>query len=1042
MSKSASSSAEEPDINYAYFDHEITAVNSARNILDGFGEIIETEDIVTTEMTAFWLREGKDYLRDILLKHYLIKLDRYFQDETFNKVLKIVFPYRLEKAWHWNAAELVFTKSEDGNWSVCGSKYDPYGFKSKLEDDFFTATKEKFQKLFGQEIEETDAPDLTFEAGQFGGIGCGVYAAFILHKLKTNNYDKAEDLERIWDGLKPTEKEQREEDLRLVTTHCSDLLDKFGKINQAGFVSHQLYLPKPTEADSHLEITIKSRPLLDAISAIFNALDLETLNNLLYGKFDTVLENAFNLYDLNKGSKETEELACIFQKIATYISLALEYKEEIDSFNYEFGIITEKILQAKSMKPSNARKNPKLTEKFRHISQNLKAYRKDLDALLKEYNIDDTGMHGENIMHWAIYYKNISLVNALITKNKRLARICDSDKKRTPICWAAERLKQFRSFKTQEITKNLLSIILELLKYSDEEVINSRDLEKKNFLDYFKEFCDEIKKSGISTYSLQIRDINKSVKEKRLPAENPLLTFPDMIVDWRSSLDIELELGNGEKLTLDGDVAHRELRYVESTFRSQLRSGKLEKSESHLAKKEDGSASKAVKGFEAILLNSNTTRKIDKQAISSARRKAIEIAKEDEELRRSMILSLQKEVEEESLAKKFEEACSVSKDAIDRFRNSLSPEKQKVFLQIGSESSKEVELGKHKKDIEDALKHLEKDPKKKDDTELKTANFVPARLTFVVNIAGKNRIIEIPVVFDNNTNIYSVYDLWNSHYTTASNRNSLSEDFLKLRAKTLDFKGDIDIRYKHSEQALIDLLDQPQFAQKTVKKIIFAITNNRNLAKLITTADAAHNRSMLKLLETNEAIRDHYKITLEDIEKVKSLKIEYAILDIHSYRYICRDCSVSLHNWSNPEISKYSFINNLENCLQSLIGNTEKRTRVSSTIKTVVRASTDVEFKQPRKTAAEHSSSKFYVEKDKPLIMRVLSRDSRDDELIDPKTSPGRRITKYSIATSGGKSENKQEYQLAYNKASLDEVNHAVKLIQGAWRSKSGASSK
>lgn len=199
---------------------------------------------------------------------------------------------------------------------------------------------------------------------------------------------------------------------------------------------------------------------------------------------------------------------------------------------------------------------------------------------------------------------------------------------------------------------------------------------------------------------------------------------------------------------------------------------------------------------------------------------------------------------------------------------------------------------------------------------------------------------------------------------------------------------------------------------------------------------------MLKLLETNEPIRDHYKITLEDIEKVKSLKIEYTILDIHSYRYMCRDCSVSLHNWSNPEIHEYSFINNLENYLQSLIGNTETRARTTSTIKAMVRASTDVEFKQTRKTAAEHSPSKFYVAKDKPLITRVLSRDSGDDELLDPKTSPRRRVTKYSIATSGGKTEDKQEYQLAYNKASQDEVDRAVRLIQGSWKARGSTSDK
>jgi hypothetical protein len=1057
--------AKKPNLHYAYFDYEVSAINSARNVRDGFEDVIIADNIVTTEMAPFWLREGVDHLKEALLEPAIKNLRQYFDGtlDAEGKTIKIVFPYRLATAWHWNAAEFVFTKTDDDNWSFRGSKYDPYGLKSDLEDEVCQAVKEKFEEVFEDlEFNQKNYNDLEFNGAQFGGVACGMYAAFMLHKLKTRTFTNQTALNTIWEDLSQTEEQQRQADLDLVGLYKPELLAQFGQIDESGFVSYEKYLPKSSEKTKSAPKSLLSlkkpqkilskeaEDLLDCVVRICAKLNKESLDLLLNGKSDSILGNALNAYDNNK--KVNAGLAKKFERIATYLSISIDKikGEELEIFNQRLIYIAESIYKERLERSRfrDIKAKEQLTKKLEHLAAT-PITSKDLETHLKEYGLYDQGQYGETILHWAVFGGNYKLVDLLIKKDPKLIRHCDSDKKRTPICWAAKNLLKFKSLKEAEVLK-LLNIVELISGYCDEELLNSKDGDGNSFLDYFEQFNILVggKKTKTSAqYLLKIDEIKKSLSDRK-PLETEV-SFADLVVDWRSSLDVDIELDDGSRMILDGDQIHRQLKYVENTFRSQLKSHKLKKSESVTAKKEQSSESKIKQGFDVILGDPKTRTKTHKTSIFDARREVLKKSIKDGSFREAMkqALQLKKEEKEEKLIKMFEEECSTHDATIDKFRESLTPEKRLVFLNMGSESSKKIGLKAHKEAISGAQKLLSASsskvsPSKKEDgdeeddeenSEVKVANFVPAHLTFVVSLGAENRVIKIPVVFDNHTNVYNVYDLWSGHFTTASTRNSLAEESLKLRTKAEDFKGDIDSKYKHSEQALIDLLDNTLFAQKTFKKIILAITGNRKLADLMATPDSSRNRIMIDLLEKNASLRDEFKVSLDGLEKIKSLKISYAVLDIHSYRYMCRDCSISLHHWSNPNEAQYGFINNLDNHIQSSLGGFEKRQRTSSQAKVIVRTSTDKEFKQKPKTADDHVVERVAVEKGKPLTMRVISRDTRDDKDIVPGLNPKRRVSKYSIATSGGKTENKQEYQMAYNQASEGEVKRAVRLIEEGW---------
>lgn len=336
-----------PDIDnsYAYFDYEIKAVNDARNAKNNYkiidGALCEckddelyfcgpNEDTMVVELEPFWLMEGVNHFSKNLFEPLLneIKDDFLNQDLNFKRV-KFLFPYRLKNSWHWNAAELIFSLDEDENWHASGAKYDPYGTKRALEDRIVRDAAKKFSEIF--EITEVvlvdEVEEIKFASGQRGGVGCGMYTAFMLHKLKTQDFFTKEELENpqngIWSGLAASEEQQRAKDLELVANHLPERLEKFGKINEGNFVNSLRYLPSRLfKSDEANELSDQVFQYLRNVVSICQELDVQELKSLFQGDCNQVVGNVLSRFSQVK--KDDDQLAEKLDQIGVYMMLSLE----------------------------------------------------------------------------------------------------------------------------------------------------------------------------------------------------------------------------------------------------------------------------------------------------------------------------------------------------------------------------------------------------------------------------------------------------------------------------------------------------------------------------------------------------------------------------------------------------------------------------------------------------------------------------------------------------------------------------------------------
>ncbi len=348
-----------PDIdnNYAYFDYEIKAVNDARNAENNYklidGSLFKREgdklyfcgpdeDTMVVELEPFWLEEGKNHFAENLFTPLLqqIKDDFLNNDHNFKRV-KFIFPYRLQNAWHWNAAELVFFKNKDDTWHVSGAKYDPYGVKRELEGEVIESAKTKFSEVIletGDEIVNDEIAEITFVSGQKSGVGCGMYTAFMLHKLKTQDFTTKEELDDkqsgIWVGIATSEKEQRAADLHLVTQHFPEKIEKFGKINEGNFVNSSQYLHN--------------------VASVFVELDVQDLKSLFEGNCDKILESILDRFAQAK--KTDDQLAEKLDKIYCYLMLSLAEggQQNSQKITEHLQSVAADIVKHKSKKSSGA----------------------------------------------------------------------------------------------------------------------------------------------------------------------------------------------------------------------------------------------------------------------------------------------------------------------------------------------------------------------------------------------------------------------------------------------------------------------------------------------------------------------------------------------------------------------------------------------------------------------------------------------------------------------------------------------------------------
>ncbi len=163
------------------------------------------------------------------------------------------------------------------------------------------------------------------------------------------------------------------------------------------------------------------------------------------------------------------------------------------------------------------------------IKSNQDELRKLLVKLNKDLGIEICeirGIHGENLLNWAVYHKNLPLVLLLVEEYNFDLCLQDTGRKRTPLCYAGEILTtKYKTLSDKEID-DLLDIIIALLPKYDFTPASLKDKNGKSFCGYFAQIehlgdrlADSRKQEKLNIIRTRLKHSEELMKKSSLETE-------------------------------------------------------------------------------------------------------------------------------------------------------------------------------------------------------------------------------------------------------------------------------------------------------------------------------------------------------------------------------------------------------------------------------------------------------------------------------------------------------------------------------------------
>jgi len=283
--------------------------------------------------------------------------------------------------------------------------------------------------------------------------------------------------------------------------------------------------------------------------------------------------------------------------------------------------------------------------------------------------------------------------------------------------------------------------------------------------------------------------------------------------------------------------------------------------------------------------------------------------------------------------------------------------------------------------------------KKRADKDKKfSENLVFANLTFVLEIQGKKREISIPVKVPNqsvaNLSLFKPADHMSleSENTRYDSSNSFLSSQIRRRFSKTAVKNGIDVPknfdssqlFSHSEQALFSALDCVG-----VRKLI-AIKLKKELAKLNIDPSTS------------------------------TVKINNIIIDLHTSRYMCDNCTISALGAQNNKTTYNSDDHlSLKNLVIASVAKEIADIKVASNCSIHTRASTGNDFETDKKDKKDHTE-KVVLDSNK-ISQKDMRIDTNRKLIIFKSLYLSRKLTQYTLFTSGDTEEPK--FKTAYARA-------------------------
>ncbi len=165
--------------------------------------------------TAAMNQQAQNFILEMFFRAFG-QLSYHIDQGTVGFPIKVLFPYKLDSAWHWNAGEIIISKNDDNELQVMCKRYDSFGYTAELEPSVFAAVHNALANSFSNQYgisTENERRRHKIKQIQTEGVACGLYTSLAMRDL--TRYSDPRD---IWREVTADEIETRRIDAAQVAT--------------------------------------------------------------------------------------------------------------------------------------------------------------------------------------------------------------------------------------------------------------------------------------------------------------------------------------------------------------------------------------------------------------------------------------------------------------------------------------------------------------------------------------------------------------------------------------------------------------------------------------------------------------------------------------------------------------------------------------------------------------------------------------------------------------------------------------------------------